>query len=100
MSAPPLRLRVATHAQSLKNDSNQTELSTKIKNLKKEGIQHNVKFHLMENKPSYKPEYKKCALCTAEVYHIIYGKLENLINSKQEILNKCRHRSKFKLGNT
>ena len=100
MSAPPLRHRISTHVSSFKNETNQTELSTKVKNLKKENVQYSLKFHLLENKTSYKPEIKRCNLCITEVYHIIYGKYDNLINSKQEIMNKCRHRAKFKLGNS
>ena len=46
----------------------------------------------------YKPETKRCGLCTAEIYHILYGGYENLLNSKNEINNKCRHKNKYKIG--
>ena len=101
MSAPPLRLRVATHAQSFKNNSNsnQTVLSTKVKELTQQNIEHQVKFYLVENTESYTPESKKCNLCLAESYQILYGNYENLLNGKSEVISKCRHRAKFKLGN-
>ena len=98
MSAPPLRLRVATHVQSFKSESNQTELSGKIKELEKNGTQYEIKFKLIENKNSYSPESKRCQLCTAESYYILYSNLGNLLNKKSEIISKCRHKTKFKLG--
>ena len=98
MSAPPLRLRVATHAQSIKSNTNQTELSTKIKELKSQNIDYTLEFHLIENIESYNPEKKRCGLCNAEAYHIIYGNYENLLNSKSELSSKCRHKNRFKIG--
>merc|ERR1711867_140062 len=52
MSAPPLRLRVATHIQSLKNTNckNQTELSKKSKELTSKNIKHDIIFKFIENK--------------------------------------------------
>ena len=98
MSAPPLRLRVATHTQSFDKNSNQTELSSKVKELRNSSINHKVTFNLIENKCSYTPERRKCDLCTAESYNILYLGLENMLNKKNEITAKCRHRSKFKIG--
>ena len=80
MSAPPLRLRVATHTQSIKSNTNQTELSSKVKELKSQGVNYALEFHLIENAESYKQERKKCNLCNAEKYHIIYGGYQNLLN--------------------
>ena len=97
MRAPPLRYRVATHAQSLKSDENQTALSKKIKQLVHENTDYNLKFHLIETRPAYSPETKRCDLCISEIYNILYGKFDNLLNSKHEIINICRHRSRFKL---
>ena len=99
MSAPPLRYRVATHKQSFKSCNNQTELSCKIKELDQNNIKYDLTFKLLENKKSYNPEIRKCHLCTAESYHILYSHLENILNSKNEITSKCRHRSRFKLCN-
>ena len=99
MSEPPLRIRVANHAQSLRTDNNQTVLSTKAKELQNQNVKHDIKYHLIENKNSYTPEQGRCNLCIAEIYHIIYGNYENLLNSKNEIAGKCRHNSKFKFGN-
>ena len=98
MSAPPLRLRVATHKHSFNTSNNQTVLSEKVKEIQNQNIEYNVTFKLLENRSSYKPESKRCELCIAEKFHIIYSNLENILNKKNEIISKCRHRSKFKLA--
>ena len=99
ISAPPLRLRIATHMQSIKGENNGTELSNKCKQLDREGKQYKLQFTLLETRPAYTPESKICQLCNAERYQIVFSKLENLLNHKNEITSKCRHRAKFKLGN-
>ena len=53
MSAPPLRLRVATHIHSFKNNTNQTVLSEKVKELTDMKIENSVKFELLENRRPY-----------------------------------------------
>ena len=100
MSVPPLRLRVTTHIQSLKktNCKNQTELSKKSKEMTSKNIKYDIIFKLIENKPAYTPERKKCDLCISESYHILFSSLENIINKKSEITNKCRHRSRFRIS--
>ena len=87
MSAPPLRLRVATHFQSFKTQNNQTELSGKVKELEKSGTKYTIKFKLIENKKAYKPESKRCQLCNAESYHILFGNFENLLNKESKIIS-------------
>ena len=62
------------------------------------GKQYTVEFNLVENVKSYTPEQGRCNLCNAEAYQILYGNFENLLNSKLEINNKCRHRNKYKIG--
>ena len=98
MSEPPLRYRVATHKHSFKHDRNGTTLCEKVKELKSKEIEAKVTFSILEQKPAYSPETKRCQLCTAEKYNIIYSELENKLNKKTEIIGKCRHKTKFKLA--
>ena len=91
-------LRVATHKQSFKTSNNQSVLSEKVKQIQNQNIEFNVTFKVLENRSSYKPESKRCELCIAEKFHIIYSKLENILNKKNEVISKCQHRSKFKLA--
>ena len=52
MSAPAIRLRIANHLASFKNNTkrNQTELSKQIHTLKDKGIGHNINFKVVEIK--------------------------------------------------
>ena len=98
MSQPPLRHRVAVHKASFENRTkNQTELSSKVWDLKDKNEGYTVKFKLLENKKSYTTSTKNCNLCTAEKYQILFADLSNLLNTMSEIMSKCRHRRKFKL---
>ena len=42
---------------------------------------------------------KHCLLCLNEKYDIATYKGDNLLNKRTEIINTCRHRSKYKLAN-
>ena len=99
VSEQPLRKRIASHQYSFRSENNQTELSAKVKQLDRDGTQYRIEYHVMENTESYKPEIGCYKLCISEKYYIIFGGLENLLNSKLEVTGTCRHRAKFKIGN-
>ena len=48
---------------------------------------------------SYNPNSKRCLLCLNEKYEIATYKGDNFLNKRTEIINTCRHRSKYKLVN-
>ena len=48
---------------------------------------------------SYNPNSKRCLLCLNEKYEIATFKGDNLLNIRTEMINTCRHRSKYKLAN-
>ena len=48
---------------------------------------------------SYNPNSKRCLLCLNEKYEIATYKGDNVLNKRTEIINTCRHRSKYKLAN-
>ena len=45
---------------------------------------------------SYNPISKRCLLCLNEKHEIVKYKGDNLLNKITEIINTCRHRSKYK----
>ena len=47
----------------------------------------------------YNPNSKSFLLCLNEKYEIATYKGHNLLNKRTEIINTCRHRSKYKLTN-
>ena len=55
-------------------------------------------WNILDRTRAYKPEAKKCLLYLTEKYLMIFSKL-NLLNSRNELVTKCRHENKFYLTN-
>ena len=68
---------------------------------KSKGAMEHQKLHgkLSEYVPLTNPNSKRCLLCLNEKYKIATYKGNNLLNKRTEIINTCRHRSKYKLVN-
>ena len=89
---------MATHISLFKNQTNQTVLSEKVKELTNMNIENSVKLELLENRRPYSQNSGRCELCTAEKFYILYSNLENKLNRKTEVISKCRHKVKYKLA--
>ena len=90
--------RFNNHLSSLKHRkfANSTELSKCVWNLTDSNIQYTLNWSKMASAPTYKPSTGKCNLCNLEKTLILFSK-EELLNSRNEIMNKCRHRNKYLL---
>ena len=81
---------------------NKTKLSQEFWTLKEKG--HNldryrdVSFELVKKSVPYRAGGKKCNLCLWEKLLIMQNE-EEVINKRDEFVNKCRHAPKFLLGN-
>ena len=93
------KLRYSNHKYSFNNISRQTatKLSQYIWNLKTEEKDVNIKWEIKQQSRPYKCGTRKCDLCIAEKYEILKSDPSKTLNKRNEIANKCRHRSKFKL---
>ena len=60
---------------------------------------YEIKWQKYPNFPSYSPEVEKCCLCMNEKVEIALHKGHHLLNKRNEIISRCRHRSKYKLKN-
>ena len=91
--------RFYNHRQSFsKEDKKQsTELSKHVWRLKDRDIRHTIDWRLIDSTDTYDPTKKRCGLCSLEKYYILKGK--GLLNSRSELISKCRHKRKFKLIN-
>ena len=80
-----------------RNPKNSTSLSRKIWDL--EDNQHNfeIKWKILQNCKPYQPGSSECKLCLTEIYFILFQPENATLNSKSEIMGKCRHKNKFKL---
>ena len=89
------------HKNSFKCESkcNTTELSNFLWENKHANTETNLVWNISNKARAYNPETKRCLLCLTEKYHIIFAKL-NLLNSREELVTKCRHENKFYLANS
>ena len=65
---------------------------------KKEKINVDLDWSILDKAKPYSPASKKCMLCLTEKYHIIFS-TKNLLNKRNEMVTKCRHENKFYLAN-
>ena len=91
--------RYANHKQSFKKEvlSSQTELSKHVWHFKKAKVDHTIRWKILHRAQSYSNATKKCKLCTLEKFYIICRRELATINKRIELVNTCRHASKFLL---
>ena len=84
--------RLAVHNHSFKSRTdNQTALSKFIWNLKDKNIKYKISWRLLDRGETYSPVSDVCWLCVKEKFHIIFRPDSADINSRDEILESCRH---------
>ena len=76
---------------------NATELSNLVWENKHANTETNLVWNILDKARAHKPEAKRCLLCLTEKY-IIFSNL-NLLNSRNELVAKCRHENRFYLAN-
>ena len=77
---------------------NSTELSNFIWGKKKEKINVDLDWSILDKAKSYSPASGKCMLCLKEKYYIIFS-IKNPLNKRNELVTKCRLENKFYLAN-
>ena len=65
---------------------------------KKEKINVDLDWSILDKAKPYCPASKKCMLCLTEKYPIIFS-TKNLLNKRNELVTKRRHEKKFYLAN-
>ena len=76
-----------------------TKLSNHIWELKEKNVPHEVKWSIKARAMTYKPGSRRCDLCLVEKTVIALAEPKTTLNSRSEILSKCRHKTKFCLSN-
>ena len=99
--ATTFKERLGNHKKAFNHDQyrTSTELSKEVWRIKENGGNFEIKWSKDSNHPSYRPEIKSCRLCQQEKLAIARYEGKNLINSRNEVVSRCRHRWKFKLSN-
>ena len=93
--------RLYKHRNSFQDEKGRrsTELSKHIWNLKdKNTAQYSIEWSIIDKAAAYKNGSKRCELCLAEKFNIIYQKYP-LLNKRNELLSNCRHVNKHLLKN-
>ena len=88
-----------------KNDSdfrepgqkNSTKLSAYIWKLKEEQKTYNIKWDIVTRAMPYSAVSRKCNLCTAEKFEIIFNPKLATLNSRHKLYSHCRHKRKLYL---
>ena len=92
--------RFNNHKQSLEKraKSNETSLSKYVWELKDKNINHAVKWEIVKRSVPYRCGTRFCELCLCEKYCILISDPVLCLNKNSELLQKCRHKNKFKLS--
>ena len=96
----PFKKRYYDHKNALSNrdSSKQTTLSKHIWELKDKNVEHRIKWSIKARAATYKGGARYCNLCLSEKLTILMADQESTLNSRSEILGKCRHKWKYCLG--
>ena len=97
---PMFKSRWGNHKSSFSNPLRKSEtcLSKYIWSLKEQDIPFEIKWTLHKQSFPYQCGSRKCDICLSEKLEILNGDPKVLLNKRSEIMNKCRHRLKFKLS--
>lgn len=100
-SESEFKTRYNNHTKSFRNEryKNDTELSKVIWNLKDNNINFAIKWSIATKATPYKCGTRHCNLCLSEKVCILKSDSKELLNKRNELISKCRHRNKYLIGN-
>ena len=101
VTEPEWKKRFRTHEHTFNNRDtpNDTSLSKFIWQLKDKRIDYTIKWSILKRAPGYQKNSKTCGLCLMEKLLICeFPDKANLLNSKSELVSKCRHQNKHLLS--
>ena len=79
--------------------STKTDLSSHIWMLKDRGKPYTISWSIVTHASAYSGGSRRCNLCVAEKLTILQADQKMMLNTRNEIVNKCRHKNKFYLRN-
>ena len=96
------KARYYNHVQSFRHrqKSNATELSKYVWSCRDAGYEPTIAWSIVCHAKPYQQGDKQCQLCLAEKYFILMADLSTTLNKRTELVNKCRHKNKYKLKNS
>ena len=108
-TANTFKERFNGHKQDMRNeDKPGTALSSKVHELKRTGVDHQIRWYIANKCHTLKPGQPICDVCITEKTRILLGHKEphpnlphncQFLNKRSEIYAKCRHRARIMLRN-
>ena len=77
---------------------NKTRLSSHIWDLKEKGVNFDLSWRIVAKAKAYSPGSRSCNLCNSEKFFILFRPQLASLNSRNELMSKCKHKDKFKLS--
>ena len=97
ISAPEWKLRYGNHRISFNERRYaKCEIAKEIWRIKDQGGRFTISWSILGHAPAYNPSSKKCNLCLIEALYINEHAGE-LLNTRKELVKKCRHQNRFAL---
>ena len=99
LTATKFKTRWRNHQMSFKNESkkNDTELSKHLWQLKDQKKDFAISWKILAKAKSYSNLTKRCNLCCAEKFYILYEPDMATLNKRNELVSACRHKRNFLL---
>ncbi len=96
----PFKTRFNQHKASFAHASkaSDTALSKYVWDLKQREANFEIKWRVVEKCQPYRCGTRRCDLCLTEKFHILNADKDKCLNRNSELLQKCRHSNKYKLG--
>ena len=90
----PFKTRYNNHTSSFRNikHKHSTELSKYIWQLKQANVKYSIRWKILKKCKAYSNKTKRCNLCLYEKFIIIYYPKLSSLNSRNELISRCRHR--------
>ena len=100
LAATTFKERYNNHISSFRNpgQKEKTTLSKHVWEMKEKNADFSIRWSLLKKCHAYHPNTGTCNLCLMEKTLILTSSHMNLLNSRNEIMSKCRHRRKFLLS--
>ena len=97
MTENEFKTRYNNHKLSFndKKHSHDTVLSKHIWDLKEKNTDYAINWRIIKRAKAYKGNPSRCNLCLSEKLCILSAKNAFLLNTKSELVTKCRHENKF-----
>lgn len=94
------KIRYTQHKSdmNIKGMSQKTSLSKYVWQLKDGKTPYTLKWSIIQQAQPYSPMSRRCNLCLWEKFHILMSNKQSRLNSRNEVVSKCRHRTKHLLS--